>query len=308
MSQPSHHYAQATLGCSTALPLALLDTSAPTDWTSLLLNHHEGAGEGPTFETQRTDDLSLTIDASGRPEVLEFIDGRWQSAMFQPGIVCLTPRGETARVRLRSPAASEAFRTIHVYLPGSLVDDVADEYRRIGQTSSNNRIIGGAYRDEVLARTGAALLGAHRSGAPDLYAASAATWMVTHLLSQQAGWRHLADDPRVATTIADRRLARVIEYMSDNLERHLTLDDLAREAGISVHHFGRRFRELTGMGPATYLTELRMERARRLLKTTDLPVADVALRSGYPRPSAFSTAFLRQTGVTPRRFRSPSGG
>lgn len=304
MASQSHRYSQASLGCASALPLTLLDTSAPTGWTSLLLNHHEGRGEGPTFETQRTEDLSLTIDASGRPEVLEFISGRWQSAVFQPGIVCLTPPDETARVRLRSPVATEAFRTIHVYLPGSLIADVADEYRRVGQATLVTPIMGGAYRDETLARTGAALLSAHSTGAPDLYAASAATWMAAHLLSQQAEWRHLADDKRLATTISDRRLARVIEYMSCHLEDRITLDDLAREAGISVHHFGRRFRELTGMGPATYLTELRMERARRLLKTTDLPVADVAVRCGYPRPSAFSTAFLRHVGLTPRRFRT----
>jgi len=266
------------------------------------MNQQEGLGSFDTFETERTDDLSLTIDVLGRHEVQELLDGRWQSAIFQPGVTCLTPPGESARVRLSAKSPRERFRTIHVYLPGSLVADIADEFRRVGQVVGTARVA--ACRDETLARQAGALLAAARTGAPDLYAASAAHWMVTHILSQQTEWRHIADDPRLAPIITDRRLARVIEFMSFHLDEPLTLNELAREAGISVHHFGRRFRERTGKAPAAYLTELRMERARLYLTTTDLPVSEVAHRCGYPRPSAFSTAFLRQTGTTPSTLRS----
>jgi AraC family transcriptional regulator len=303
-SSNAHRYAEASLACSSAIPLRLLDTSASTGWTSLLVNLQVGTGTVDTFETHATDDLSLTIDVAGRHEVHELLDGRWRSAIFQPGITCLTPAGETARVRLIAKAALEAFRTIHVYLPSALIDDVADEYRRVGQVVGTARVA--AYRGEVLAGQAGALLAAARAGAPDLYAASAAHWIATHILSRQANWRHVADDARLSGTITDRRLARVIEYMSCHLDQQLTLNELAREAGISVHHFGKRFRERIGMGPAAYLTELRMERARLFLATTDLPVSEVGLRCGYPRASAFSTAFLRQTGQTPSAFRSTS--
>ncbi len=300
----AHHHAQASLGCASAIPLALLDTSIAVGWTSLLLNNQEGSGETGIFETCATEDLSLTVAVAGSPEVSEFLQGRWRSAVFQPGVACLTPAGETARVRLDAATTRERYRTVHVYLPGSLVSDVIDEYRRIGQPIATVRISALAFRDEVLAGQVCALLSAIRSGAPDLYAASAANWMVTHLLSQQAEWHHIADEPRLCPTITDRRLSRVIEFISCHLHLPLTLDELAREAGISVHHFGRRFRERTGMGPAAYVTELRMERARLLLDTTDLPLALIAARCGYPRPSAFSTAFLRQAGMTPSAYRT----
>ena len=304
MLDSAHHHAAASLNCASAIPLSVLDSSTSVGWTSLLLNHQEGIGSVETFETHPTDDLSLTVDVVGRHEVQELLDGRWRSVIFQPGITCLTPPGETARVRLLAKSPAERFRSLHVYLPASLIAGVADEYRRVGQIVGTARVA--ACRDEVLAGQAGALLAAMRAGAPDLYAASAAHWMATHILSQQSEWRHIADDPRLTAIITDRRLARVIEYMSCHLDKPLTLQELAREAGISVHHFGRRFRERTGMGPAAYLTELRMERARLYLTTTDLPVAEIALRCGYPRPSAFSTAFLRQTGTTPTALRAGS--
>lgn len=304
MSRSTHNYSVDSLDCAAAIPLSVLETTRSSEWTSLLLNQQEGRGSFDTFETKATDDLSLTIDVLGRHEVQELLDGRWQSAIFQPGVTCLTPPGDTARVRITSKSPQERFRTIHVYLPGSLVAEVTEEYRRVGQVVGTARVA--ACRDETLARQAGALMAAVRTGAPDLYAASAAQWMVTHILSQQVEWRHIVDDPRLAPIITDRRLARVIEYMSAHLDEPLTLSQLAREAGISVHHFGRRFRERTGQAPAAYLTEMRMERARLYLTTTDIPVSEIAHRCGYPRPSAFSTAFLRQTGITPSALRSAS--
>lgn len=216
----------------------------------------------------------------------------------------MTPPGESARLRWRTSSPSQAFRTLHLYIPGQLLAETADEYSRAGQPIRAEDMTSLAFRDPAISGQMGALLSACRNGAPDLYAAGAARWLVLHLMSCQAQWRLLADDRRVAPTITDRRLARVIEYMSAHLERPLTLDDLAREAGISVHHFGRRFRESMGSGPATYLTTLRMARARLLLRTTDLSVAVIGVLCGYPRASAFATAFLRQAGTTPTKYRA----
>jgi AraC family transcriptional regulator len=284
-----------------AVPMPSLHSSSATGWTSILLHHKEGEGAFDQFETGATSDLSLAVNGTGRHEVQHFEGGRWHSATFEPGVACVIPAGETTKVRLGARSAREVFRTIHLYLPATLLAGVADDYRRIGQTVGHLQL--GAFRDEVLASQVAALLAASRAGAPDLYAAGAGVWIATHLLSQHAEWRHVSDDVRLSPVITDRRLARVIEYMSAYLDQPLTLDALAREAGISTHHFGRRFRERTGYGPAAYLTMLRMERAQQLLRTTDLPVAEIGFRCGYPRPSAFSTAFLRLTGKTPTEAR-----
>ena len=300
---PHPAYSPESAHCASVKPNRLLESSSAAGWTSLRLDHHEGAGQSEIFDTHPTSDLTLVIAMAGRHQLDVLSQGRWRSAQYSPGSAGMTPPDDSARLRWRTPSPDQPFRTLHIYLPGALVADLADEYRRAGQTVRVSDMTALAFRDPAITVHAEALLAASRSGEADLYAAGAARWLVTHLLSQQAHWRHLADDPRLAT-ITDRRLARVIEYMSVHLDRVLTLDDLACEAGMSVHHFGRRFRESTGMGPAAYLATLRIARARLLLRTTDLSVAEVGVQSGYSTASAFATAFLRQVGTTPTKYRA----
>lgn len=306
MTVATHAYAEASTRCAAAKPNRLIETSRSIGWTSLLLDHHEGAGNSGPFETYPTEDLTLVVATAGRHRLGAFTQGLWRSAVYQPGTAGMTPGGQTARLCWQTPSPDQSFRSIHFYLPHSLLSAVAEEYRGIGQPVTEGDVAALAFRDDSVTSQAAALLAACRDGAPDLYAAGAARWLLTHLLSRQAQWQHVVEDTRIAATITDRRLARVIEYMSVHLDRALTLEQLAFEAGISVHHFGRRFRESTGMGPAGYLTMLRVTQARLLLRTTDLAVAEVGVQCGYPNASAFATAFLRQVGVTPSRYRTPA--
>lgn len=305
MNDEAHTYSIASARNAASITHnPLIETSAACGWTSLLIDHHEGIGRSDIFETHGTNDVAVIMATSGKTEVETFYGGQWRSALYQPGSACLTPPDEAVRMRWQASKPDQAFRTLHLYLPRSLVNSIADEYSRIGRPVSTDTLSALAFRDETVTVQMSALLAAYRAGEPDLYAAGAARWLATHLLSHQAEWQHLAHDSRMAGTITDRRLARVIEFMSCHLDSPLSLAELAREAAISVHHFGRRFREKTGLGPSAFLTTLRIDRARLLLRTTDLPIADVAIRCGYPRASAFSTAFLRHTGWTPRTFRS----
>ena len=58
-----------------------------------------------------------------------------------------------------------------------------------------------------------------------------------------------------------------------------------------------------GMTPTNYIIERRLERAKELMQETDLPIADIALRSGFSSQSHFTTSFRRFVGVTPSSFR-----
>ncbi|WP_197277202.1 helix-turn-helix domain-containing protein [Sphingomonas profundi] len=289
---------------ASADPSRLIESSVPAGWTSLHLDHQEGIGESDIFETHLKTDLTLVVAMSGHHEIGVFSRGRWKSALYQPGNAGMTPPGEVTRMRWRTLPGQPPFRTLHFYLPGSLLSALADEYSQAGRHARADDLSALSFRDNAIAAQAVALLAACRAGEPDIYAAGAARWIVTHLLSQHAQWRHLHSDPRLASVITDRRLARVIEYMTAHLESAMTLDELAREAGISVHHFGRRFRESTGLGPAAYLTTLRMAHARLLLRTTDLPIAEIGFRCGYSRASAFATAFLRHVGTTASSYRA----
>jgi AraC family transcriptional regulator len=103
--------------------------------------------------------------------------------------------------------------------------------------------------------------------------------------------------------IVDRRLRRAVEFMHDNCARELSLHEIADAAYLSQYHFTRLFKKLTGTTPHAYLASLRVERARRLLAETDLPLAEVGARVGYESQSHFTKIFREATGLTPRAFR-----
>jgi len=103
--------------------------------------------------------------------------------------------------------------------------------------------------------------------------------------------------------IVDRRLRRAIEFMSDNCGRELSLAEIARAAYLSEFHFARLFKKITGATPHSYLASLRIERARRLLAESDLPIAEVGAEVGYASQSHFTKIFREATGVTPKAFR-----
>ncbi|GJD52895.1 HTH-type transcriptional activator RhaR [Methylobacterium crusticola] len=303
----SHAHDPASARCATVKPNALLRSSAGAGWTSLLLDEHEGRGRSDLFETHPTSDLTLVVATRGEHRVEVLRHGRWRGAVYQPGAAGLTPPGETTRLRWSSARAGEPFRTVHLYLPAGMIEATADEYRRAGTSPARQPLSALVFRDPAIAACAGTLLHALAAGAPDLYAEHAGRWLAAHLLSRHAGcWRD-ADEIRQPGLITDRRLARVLDYMSAHLSRPLGLDELAREAAISVHHFGRRFREQVGAAPHAHLTRMRMDTARRLLRTTGWPVAEIALACGYTRPAAFAAAFLRHAGATPSAYRRAPG-
>ncbi|MFY9574691.1 MAG: AraC family transcriptional regulator [Blastocatellia bacterium] len=101
----------------------------------------------------------------------------------------------------------------------------------------------------------------------------------------------------------DRRLRRAIEFMHDNFGRELALEEIAAAAYLSEYHFARLFKQITGVTPHVYLANLRLERARKLLVETVLPISNIASAVGYQSQSHFTKMFKSVTGITPRAYR-----
>jgi AraC family transcriptional regulator len=104
--------------------------------------------------------------------------------------------------------------------------------------------------------------------------------------------------------IVDRRLRRAVELMHDNCGRELSLSEIAAAACLSEFHFARLFKKLTGLTPHAYLASLRVERARKLLVTTDLSISEIGARVGYTSQSHFTKVFRAAAGTTPKAFRA----
>lgn len=106
-----------------------------------------------------------------------------------------------------------------------------------------------------------------------------------------------------AMIYSDIAVLRAIEAMEDRLNTDWTVSSLARAQGLSRATLARRFKEVTRMGPMEYLTQIRMQRAARLLKKTDHTVEQISLEVGYESPFSFSRSFKKIFGTAPREFR-----
>ncbi|OJW72238.1 MAG: AraC family transcriptional regulator [Sphingomonadales bacterium 63-6] len=102
--------------------------------------------------------------------------------------------------------------------------------------------------------------------------------------------------------LADPRLSDALRLMHGDPAGNWTVGRLADAAALSRSAFFERFTRVVGMAPMEYLLAWRMALARDFLRTGAIPLAEVAERTGYGSPSAFSTAFARHTGVPPGRF------
>lgn len=101
-----------------------------------------------------------------------------------------------------------------------------------------------------------------------------------------------------------RRLMRARDYMHAHADAPLDLDRIAKAAALSPHHFHRLFKASFGEPPHRYLVRVRLDRAARLLRLTDLPVTEIAAKAGFENPGSFSTRFARQFGASPSAFRA----
>ncbi|WP_136064488.1 AraC family transcriptional regulator [Modicisalibacter radicis] len=98
-------------------------------------------------------------------------------------------------------------------------------------------------------------------------------------------------------------LAAIDAYIGQNIERRLTVADLARRACLSAAHFGELFRQQTGVTPYQYLLHQRLAVARQLLADSPLPLSEIAARTGFASQSALSHAFRRAYGHPPGQLR-----
>lgn len=105
-----------------------------------------------------------------------------------------------------------------------------------------------------------------------------------------------------------RRLKTVLAFIDENLDQPLTLDTLARQAGLRRSHFAAAFRLATRQSPRQYIIRRRVEVARELLAKGATSISDVAFQTGFSHQSHLSRAMRKITGLTPRELSSGGGG
>jgi AraC family transcriptional regulator len=252
-------------------------TAQALHWPGMLLE----AGRNDVVEV---DDLTLAyhylgVNADEHPISMEVREANGaRQVTLAPGEGWFVPAGESFSVRVRCARPHE-----HSDTPIAL-------RRAYG--------IGGAQVRHLLA----ALAAEAGAGTPTglAFVDTLATALALQIMQQAGVAEHHVEPARGGLAPVVRR--RVLELMDAQSDRQLTLDVLAREAGLSLTHFARAFKESVGRAPHQHLMALRLERARRLLEVPDAALSDVTVRAGFADQAHFTRLFKREFGVTPGAF------
>ena len=101
----------------------------------------------------------------------------------------------------------------------------------------------------------------------------------------------------------ERTITGLTRYLQEHLAEEISLSLLAEEFHLSSQYISQLFKSEIGVGFLAYLTNIRMEQAKKLLLTTPLSIADVAERSGYGDYRVFTKVFRKSEGITPSQYR-----
>lgn len=265
------------------------------DWPGVLLE----AGHNDVAEV---DDLALAhhyvgLNADRLPISMEVREQQgFRRITLEPGRGWLVPAGHAFSLRLRSPRP-------HAYYRISIDPRRFEDLLGAEDDSTPVRLhptydLGGPQLHHLLD----ALVAEAAEGTPSgLLFVDTLTTALSLQLARQAGSTGVS----AATTaparggLAPAARRRVLELMRARLDAPLSIDTLAREAGLSPAHFARAFKESTGRAPHQHLLALRLDRARRLLDEPGASLSDVALRTGFADQAHLTRFFKRQFGVTP---------
>jgi len=124
--------------------------------------------------------------------------------------------------------------------------------------------------------------------------------LLTSILEKVISFRDEAAGSKYRDVIIKAR-----EYIMEHFaEKDISLHSVAKEVNISPNHFSTIFRQETGEAFIGYITRIRLEQAKTLLKTTQMRTSDVGYEVGYNDTNYFSYVFKKHTGMTPKEFRS----
>jgi AraC family transcriptional regulator len=248
------------------------------------------AGDFLLTETRYASDSSLSTHAHEYGCLVVVLDGTFderfeaKSRRVGPGTVILRPEGESHSDRFGSGGG----RCLNVEMRPQWLKRVREVANPLDRSAAYS---GGAFA--VVGRR----LHAELVNGDDLSSLMVES-LVLGLLADAAR------EDRRSTWDAPRWLLRAKERIDDDASAHVTLADLAAEAGVHPVHLATMFRRCFGRTVATYVRQLRVELACRELLDSNAPLADIALAAGFSDQSHFGRRFKEAIGVTPAVYRN----
>jgi AraC family transcriptional regulator len=144
-------------------------------------------------------------------------------------------------------------------------------------------------------------LGRAAHPAQEVVIESMTTALLAHLLRSYTNAAALSEE-LTGIDAAPAAVRRAISFVEDQPNLRVSLADMAGAAGLSRFHFSRLFRKHIGMSPSVYVEMSRIRRARAMIESGQLPLADIAYAVGFADQSHFTRRFRHYEGYTPAAY------
>jgi AraC family transcriptional regulator len=268
-------------------------SSVGRGWRGIMVEFHRH--EPQEMPAHYLNAHGIMICASRRPIIFGWKgNGRWHDRVMNPGEFHLITRGD-----ISVPRWPQAFDAVTLALdPRSVADVVkgglpAEQVEFVTQRAVFDATIARyieAFRCELLTDSPNGLL----------YVDSLAIGFTLNLLSKYAVAKPRIPLPR--GKLNPFQLRSVVDFIQSHLDEDLSLVALADQANVSPFHFARQFCATVGWTPHQFVLRQRIQKSLNLIKIGKLPLAQIAIESGFHDQPHFTRAFRKVVGTTPARY------
>ena len=256
---------------------------------------------GPQEEPETTPlDHCISLKLSGR-ETLEWkLEGKkFLNKAYRANEFCLVSKGTPVWARWR-----EGGEFLVVAIPQAFADSVAEAVSPFRQIEFTNPW---TFTDTVAEHLMRTMWCEMKAGCPAgrLFGESLATAFTAHMLCHYSVFSHKIE--RYRGGLPTPTLRKVVDYIQGHLQEELGLRQLAELADLSSYHFAHVFKQSTGLSPHRYVLTQRIALAKMLLRSTRLPLVEIAFTAGFPSQSHLTVMFRKFVGCTPSAYRGSPG-
>jgi len=278
----------------------ILASSSGRNWSNVIMEKwaHE-AGLLPTIVPQSTE---ISIQLSGASTVEREGNGVYQKVAAKPGTVWLCPAG----VREDYVHVRGYVECLHIYIPETKISEEA-----LGISNEKMPALPIGYHtipdDRFIANIGEIALSVleNETSSSRITAESLGFTLAAYLCREYSGNNERSSEGNIRP-LERKRLARVCDFIDQNITKCFGIEDLAQVACQSPSHFSRSFRAALGISPAEYVSKERFRLAKAMLHDENLQIGEISRSLGFSSQANFSRSFRGVSGMTPNQYRAKS--